>query len=56
MKIYTVPVVVSNESEEEIYSTSSMSEAIVGGIAGSIAGSIAGAIVVDMIPGPAIPG
>ncbi len=52
MKVYTVPVLVCNESNEEIYATSSMAEGIVSGIAGSIAG----AIVVDMIPGPAIPG
>ncbi|WDV44111.1 hypothetical protein PV797_11290 [Clostridiaceae bacterium M8S5] len=56
MKIYTVPMLISSQSKEEVYSTSSIAEAVVGGIAGGIAGSVAGAIVVDMIPGPVIPG
>ncbi|MCR2044591.1 hypothetical protein [Anaerosalibacter massiliensis] len=56
MKIYTTPMLISNYLNDEIYTTSSIAEAVVGGVAGSIAGSIAGAIVVDMIPGPVIPG
>jgi len=56
MKVYTIPQVINCNSNDEVYSTSSIAEAIVSGVAGSIAGSIAGAIVVDMIPGPAIPG
>ncbi len=51
MKLYTVPTIVT-VSEEESYSTSSMGSAVVEGVVGGVVG----AIVVDMIPGPAIPG
>lgn len=51
MKVYTVPTV-TTVTDDDLYSTSSMGSAVVEGVASGVVG----AIVVDMIPGPVIPG
>ncbi|WDV44112.1 hypothetical protein PV797_11295 [Clostridiaceae bacterium M8S5] len=55
MKIYTVPQIITI-SNDDVYSIASMGSAVVEGVAGGVIGGVVGAIVVDMFPGPVIPG
>jgi hypothetical protein len=55
MKVYTVPEFVTSETHTDMYMPSSYAEAVVGGVASGVSGAVAG-VIIDSIPGPAIPG
>lgn len=56
MKIYTVPELVTSQTNADMYMPSSWLETIVGSVASGVSSGVAAGIVADSLPGPAVPG
>lgn len=56
MKIYTVPELVTAQTNTDMYMPASWLETVVGSVASGVSGGVASAIIADSLPGPAVPG